>query len=360
MKSISVFAAICLLTGVAEAATCNASATRTSINSCISSSAIGDTIQIAAGTVTSGTVMSITKGLIIQGAGIGSTTINGNGFSINLTADNRVEISGITFTGTGGTSEAIYSDGTPTHPSEIVIHDVEMSGYFNAVNIDQGFGVMYDSTITGNEHAFRFGGYSSVPSGIPALPWARNSNYFFVVEDCVMGPTSPEQIMVVTNGVFPYYFRHNMITENSSFPEIFDLHGINPGELNNIGVVITENTFSLVPDGRAVNLRGGTENLVYNNHVANSNNADIEMDANCGGNCDPVTDTHIWGNDALMGVAAFGNTLNVNYFLSAPAGYDVGTSDELAYPHPFRDATPPASTPRFSPSLNLRLAEAEQ
>ena len=323
---------------------------RASINSCIGNARIGDTINISAGTVASGTIMSISKGITITGAGIGNTTINGAGFNIALAVDNRIEISGITFTGSGS-STGIDIGGESVHEEQIVIHDCYFSGYFQAIHIGQAHGVVYHCTFTSNEHHFYITGY---PGGVisnhtPAPPWAWNSQHYLVVEDCILGPSSPKQIQVVTEYPFNYMFRHNTISEDGSYPQPFDMHGSAGTAENNIGVVIYDNTFNLSADGRVADIRGGKYNLVYNNVLTGSGDGDIALSANPGGSKKP-TDTYIWGNTpgGKWSISTEdGVTLNSDYFTSQPGGFV-----QLTYPHPLRGIDNPPESPK-----NLRIMQ---
>lgn len=323
-----------LLVTSASAATWNASATRASINSALSSAAAGDTINIAAGTVADGTVMDITKGIYIIGAGTNSTTIAGRAFSIALSgADARVELSHFKITGPATESAGAISfpdDGT-IHEDQFVAHDLHISGHWTAFDVDYegAHGVVYNCTLTGNEHHGYFGGYPGAIQNHTAPPWAWNEAHYFTYEDCVIGPSSPEQIMFVTEFPFPYMIRYSAITERSGFPQIGDMHG-DGGANDQVGVVINNNTFDLDNDGFAIEIRGGGYCLVYDNTEIGAGDPSIELDANCVSQCDDTHDTYIWDNTGFT-ISSDGNTLNVDYFIVEPTSF-VG----LAYPHPLR------------------------
>lgn len=329
--------------------TWTASADRASINSCLSSASVGDTINISAGTVGTGTAISITKGIHIVGAGQGSTTINGRGFAIRLTSDARMEISDITFSGTGGSTVAIdFPDTTPiVHEDQVVLHDLYISGYWSAIRTeyDGAHGVIYDSTLTGNEHHGYFGGYPDGVNNHVQPPWAWNSQHYWVYEDCTIGPTSPEQIMFVTEYPVNYMLRYNNITERSGYPQIGDMHG--GGSENDVGVVFYNNTVDLNNDGMLIEIRGGGYNLVYNNTTTGTGDPYIGLDGSCSSQCDSTHDTYVWGNTGYT-LETSGNKESTNYYL-----YQPGNFAELRYPHPLRSGASPDVSP--APPRNLKI-----
>ena len=79
-------------------------ADRTSVAACVSSASSGDTINVAAGSASWTSAISITKPLSIIGAGGTNTavTANSGGFSIDMTTTSLVRISGIYFTSSSG------------------------------------------------------------------------------------------------------------------------------------------------------------------------------------------------------------------------------------------------------------------
>lgn len=86
----------------AEAATYTAtSCAKTDVDSAIASASDGDTVQIPACASTTWTsAVSTSKGITIQGAGSGSTTINDNGFDMTAPDGKAWRITAMTLTGT--------------------------------------------------------------------------------------------------------------------------------------------------------------------------------------------------------------------------------------------------------------------
>lgn len=334
------------------AGTCNVTAppTRAKINTCITTAGLNGTVNIPAGTVSSGTAMPITQGVTIVGAGVGSTIINGNGFSIDLSVDNRVEISGITFTGTGGAGVGI-SIGGSIHAEQVVIHDCYFSGYFQAVYFNYIHGVIYNSTLTSNEHHFYTDGYPDGDlGGHSSPPWAWNSQHYWVIEDCTLGPTNPKQIMIVANCPVNYMVRHSRITENSGYPQAFDMHGdaTQSSCENRLGIVIYRNdVVNFSNDGQIADIRGGKYSIVWNNTATGAGDVSADCSANPGGST-PPTNTYIWGNTP-SGKWSMSNANGSACYNYAPSGFGEATT-LLAYPHPLRGNDSP---PR--PPGNLRI-----
>ncbi len=139
------------------------------VNTAVSAATYGDTVTVPAGTCTWGSTLTMTKGIILTAAGIGSTIITHNGsgdyvmsYSPDATsraADQRFEVSGFTFLGTGR-GILLEESNSETVPSKnIVIHHNQFShtGLY-PIGIDGNFwGVIYSNTFDGNL-AFSVGG----------------------------------------------------------------------------------------------------------------------------------------------------------------------------------------------------------
>lgn len=351
-----------LVDGAVAATIPAAGTSRADVNAAIALAQVGDTVTIPAGTSTWSSPITITKGIYIIGAGPSNTKlINGATgetpiFNIALTADNRMEISGIYFqdAGLNFDSDGIHISNETIHEEKVRIYNCIFDSFIFGIHIHAAHGVVHNSTFINNDHNFRVVGYLSGDLANHAFdlpPWAWNSQHFWVMEDCTINYTRDTSTVLSIDTEFPasYMIRHttwNVNRPGASWYDTIDMHGRtgNTSIENNIGIVIYNNTINFTGNTgggqRFADIRGGKFHLVYNNVVTGVSSISIELSSNPSGSPRP-TDTYIWNNSPAFRINTFdGVALNVDYFLSPPPGFV-----ELAYPHPLRAATVAPSAP---------------
>lgn len=329
-----------------------ASATRASINSAIAAASNGDTINIAAGTVANGTIMSVTKYLTIQGQGKTSTFIVGPGFSINLSTDGPMEIKDIDFTANSvGVGDGINIGNGTVHACEINIHDCNFDNYEFGIWIEGAHGVVWNCDFAGNDHDFRNKGYTGSDlnthdsgEGKPSAPWAADSLHQMVFEDCTF---TSNQAEIRCDSEYPatLVIRHCSISlgAGGGFPSFHDQHGDAGEASTQQGVRIYNNTITGTSnDGRFSDIRGGNTNWVYNNTNNAGSGIDLSIDFSenpTGGTV--ATNNNVWNNGGT-GTWSVNVSDGASYTASQPGGFV-----ELEYPHPFRDTGNPIDDLKF-------------
>jgi hypothetical protein len=293
----------------------------------------GDTISVPAGSCTWDTPLTITKAIIIQGAGIGSTNITSNYTSVGYkgsfayypetpASDHRFRLTGFSYNN-GGKSFFFHAYQTTSTPETIRVdnNDITLSGSYRAFYIEGSFyGVIDNNTVTGSGLATvaKAEGNDSVAVGdrvqwgILPRTFGDGNNLHF--EDNTF---SVENGMMISSGTGGrYLFRYNAFTSTVAV-NMGEMHGNQPagsigaGTGGNSGTMIVEiygNTFQKTSTyfNQMFDQRGGKLLFFYNkiiNEVNNSNTtgwsreeyADEHWPA---GNTEVMkaTSTYIWGN----------------------------------------------------------------
>jgi len=351
----------------ARSATITAASTaRADVSAAISASSQGDTVIIPAGTSTWSSSLSVTKGITITGAGTNNTRlINGTSagqglespiFDINLSVDSPIRINGIYFqdSGLNDDSDGIRVERGSVHETKVRIDHCTFEGFSFAVKISGGFGVCHECYFLNNDVAARISGYttSSQLTGF-SLPFAWNSQNYFVFEDCTFALTGWTRDTYMMDTEFPanYMVRHCNFQINRASAVVvdgFDMHGNGGSSVDTLGIVIYKNTFNYTGNNtvnpcRLVDIRGGVGSLVYSNTATGVNIESTFRD-------DPyqlplMSNTYVWANTGNGGSpmslgADDGVILGVNFVTSKPLNFA-----QLTYPHPLRGPVVPSTNP---------------
>lgn len=277
---------VCLVQ--ANAATITALSTSlTDVQSAISSAKSGDTVNVPAGSATWTSPLSITKGIILKGAGVGVTTLT-NGIAASRTSDyliyytpavpatdGMVSISGFTFDGggSGGAITVVNYNSTPIynfriHHNRFINSNYNGSGEKQAAIYTRGntFGLIDKNVFYNNyKDIVVLGNHSDTWATFPGLANVGTKHYLYIenntsssIGDLFLGETGEGARWVA---------RYNSI-DHTGGGSTMDFHG----DTLNRGVVagefyentMTADTDPLTGSGGNLQQRGGT-GLIYNN-----------------------------------------------------------------------------------------------
>ncbi|HDK41960.1 MAG TPA: VCBS repeat-containing protein, partial [Candidatus Pacearchaeota archaeon] len=301
------------------ASSCN----KSDVESAVTIASTGDTVIVPAGNCTWNSTLSITKGIILQGAGIDNTTlineINNTGtgdflISINpsIIADNPyIEITGFTFDANseGGCIRISCEDNTYSYTNFRVHHNKlkntldDDNSYMSFRVKGDCFGLVDNNQFVDNQYDFKiYGDDQDSWDDYPGINNLGSANYLYIENSTSTGASS----FILTSGEGArWVYRYNTvnISNLSSANLILDAHG----NTQNDGVVAFEgyeNVFTDGSGGTMVDIRGGTS-MVYNNDwqmpASNGKIQIREEDCYVNNNCDypgtdPITDTYVWNN----------------------------------------------------------------
>lgn len=315
--------------GVCTLADCEYATVNTAVNT---TATYGDTVICPAGTETWESTLTITKGIILRGAGIGNTVITATGgtaisFSpdaIQRANDYRFEVTGFEFNGT----IAFTEETSETVPStKIVIANNKFTGTGNAITIDGHFwGVAYNNEFleralfgaTANQQAswdtFLYGTFGSAAQ-------------FYYEDNTVTTTADAERFYFNTGHGGRYAWRYNSVNAVRMANPEFDQHGNQEGGI--YALMLCE-VYGNIHEGYAAGLnrwqyqRGGRL-LVLNNRVTGSGGTP-NMTVN-----DDVDDSVSAVNDSNVSVQHPNNTYFLNNWfngslLAASEGTDCCTS----------------------------------
>jgi hypothetical protein len=392
-KSLRVLVLAVMLQLLAATAHANvitaASASLSDVRIAVLAANSGDTVVVPPGSVTWNNELNITKGITLQGSGIGNTVITSSYSSsdrglINYepsqpVLDEPFRVAGFTF------ELAWRSCGIGIqNPSRSVITKIRvdhnrfhkaLTGIYISAEM---YGVIDSNVFYECELPVR-----SLGPDNPWYPWADlpvevGTSHQVFIEDNIFEdvPGQTDTAMVVEAGLGGrYVFRHNQIINWADF-DILDMHGnqdpvtpaYNPGgSRGTMCSEVYENTVIANRTNRFVYLRGGTA-IIFNNTITGGDYVQeiglIDEDGPSRFNYvssypgyDIIKDTYIWNNvyngsliipalDSPATDAAFIQK-GRDYFTSAKPGYTPFT-----YPHPLRSGT---SVP--APPTKLRLKD---
>ena len=309
------------------AASCSAA----DVTTAITAASTGDTVAVPAGSCSWSSGLSITKGITLQGAGIGNTVITYGGSAASMvyynpttpSLNNPFRLTGFTLdcnnvAGTYGVQIRQNSD-TTNIISNIRIDNNRITKCKEGIKfLGMIYGLVDNNQFANNEMEFEV-------LGLDTYSWVDpleigSSKYIYVETNTFTG--SYGYFFLSGQGA-RWVFRYNNVDLANCAYSILDAHGNLVYEYpacnwlnNNRGIVgheIYENTFTNLNRGAAKlhDLRGGT-GIVFNNAVTGTNTGcnniiNIrEEDDNSIGPCypvkttypgyDPVKDTYIWGN----------------------------------------------------------------
>lgn len=262
-----------------------ASASYADVSAAVSSASAGDTVVVPAGTATWSSSLNINKGIILKGAGIGSTVINSGvsnayGFYLidyapsNPSLNEAFELSGFTFDG-GYKSGllSIRSNSNTTAISNLKVHDNKFANAYSRAISMPGleFGVFYKNQFQDNYISISDIGSEMNGWNYPLTQGGANYPFF---EDNTFTQTIARGGFIVETGRGGRIaFRYNTISNyGGSGAEVFDAHGVNGTYPTDTGTVSSEyykNTIGLSSGARVFNHRGGKA-IFANNKISGS------------------------------------------------------------------------------------------
>lgn len=270
---------LCFLAGTVSAGTINAATcSRADVGTAVASATYGDTVLVPAGTCTWASTLTITKGITLQGAGAGATTI-GSGVSAgtflviytpnatSVSTDAKIEIGGFTFDMANNNSGGIWINNTSATPiTKVKIHDNVMRNMSsNGTSTDvtclkigengDAWGVAYLNTFTDCKVVGQnYGGYDT-SWNTTTFSYGSANNFYW------------EDNTLTGNSAFHYgghggrYVArfNNYVYTNGTWEVMWDVHGNQPsGVYGTMGCEIYRNTVSLARSTTILDDRGGS------------------------------------------------------------------------------------------------------
>jgi hypothetical protein len=271
------------------------------VQAAVNAAASGGTVQVPSGTCTWSSDVTVTKAIHLQGAGIGSTVING-GVSYNPTtteASKVFEMNGFTFQGTGAHFTP-NAPGATTPITGLAIHDNAFNGSSVRALVLSGleYGVFYNNTFSGNFISVSVIGVGWPGETYPSTFGSANYPYF---EDNTFGNGTGEFVSEEGQGG-RLVFRHNTITGYAcSGCEVFDIHGEQGSGGWSVSTEIYHNSINVGASGtyRWVHHRGG-QAVIFNNTV----NRNIAFN---------FTEYQAWGGNGICNAYPIGYNSSENY-----------------------------------------------
>ena len=351
--------------GFSSAATLSSNGSSADVQSKIDGAQAGDVIAIPAGTF-SGWNVSLSKGVTLQGAGEGKSTIKGNGTNVVLnvsSSSGTTRLTGLTFD--GGTAQSVmirYSGGG----AGLVDHCSFSGGSASEMIHNEAYGPN-----TSNKAK----GWSN-----DVTPGSADALY---VEDCTFSKNPlQDQYFWGTSAMQGYYGSRTVMRHNTFNYCQVDQHGTQ-GNIGARWFEIYDNTFTIPSSGGNqsdfIVLRGGS-GVVYNNTVTGGKNdggGNLNIYDENGGSSPAYTGRgwnqnpspiYLWAVDPKMHVTAGSSNVQSgrDFFNSAakPSTQKIWQTSAqnanstytfmpLAYPHPMAGGGPtptPTATPSATPS----------
>lgn len=243
---------------------------------------VNTTVIVPAGTATWSQQMPITRGVTLQGAGIGATVItlavpntggNFNGGAILVNHSDPCEISGFTFQGDGSRNAFAIS----WSPGGGKVTNCKFDGFQIALYDNNSFGGAFQCQFVNNQVSGRvYGDSIGCINWDTYYPIAFNSTNYFFFEDCSFTINtsfgSGSHTFVSSGQGSSYVVRHCTFAWSADqLSPAFDWHGdqATDGTRGNLSSQIYGNTFAISGSGSLNNLvdaRGG-QSLVYSNVI---------------------------------------------------------------------------------------------
>lgn len=222
------------------------------VSAAVSASSVGDTINVASGTATWGTTLTIDKGIYLIGAGSGNTIITttahpGIAYAPPIgSADNPFRLSGFRFNKATGDNLPILQWGTKDNAPTAIGNNKLTKGrvdhcIFNATGTVNPliwmypgtYGVFDNNTFNAYNYAFRATDDNEGTSAGYAWSywgWTPGTSDAVYVENNTFNFTaSVDNVGTSSQGAHRWVFRYNTFNVNSSTFSFFDAHGnMNP------------------------------------------------------------------------------------------------------------------------------------
>jgi hypothetical protein len=242
------------------------------VQAALNTAASGDIIVIPAGSSTWTGPLKITKtNITLQGNGIGSTVITGNGQVFNTSGEsaNSLRITGVELRSCTNCFEASGSGSPKQAIKNLRIDNSKFVNAYIVLETQGGATGVIDHCTFQDSYGARLYGSNDANVKFP-LPLGTSDAVFF--EDNVINVSSSgtPPHFIASNSFSKYVIRHNTFNYSKSLWDIVDAHGY--CEVAGRGSAtweIYENTFNLVSSlNRVIHLRGG-EGVVFNNKFVN-------------------------------------------------------------------------------------------
>jgi hypothetical protein len=390
LKILALCLAGLMSAAIGHAAVIQASSTSLSdVRSAVSSAASGDTVVVPAGSSAWAGVLTITKGIILQGAGVGNTVIRS---SISNPADGLIryepaspsldepfQVTGFSFECDWLTCGIRIQNESRSVITKVRVNNNRFRKALTGIYIDaEMYGLIDNNVFYECVIAIRcFGNMANPWHAWADMPVEVGTSRQIFIEDNTFEdlPGQTNTGMVVEGGLGGrYVFRYNTIVNWADF-DILDMHGnqdpvtpsFNPGGSRaTMCAEVYGNTIIANKTNRFVYLRGGTS-IVFNNTMTGSGFTKwIRLTDEDGPTrfnfvsaypgYDIITNTYIWNNvnngspvppelESPATNAAFIQE-GRDYFAYAKPGYAPFT-----YPHPMRSAS------GVSSPIRLRIKE---
>jgi hypothetical protein len=336
-----------VLADIHTAATCQNKAGQTDVQTAVNAASSGDAVIVPAGSCTWDATLIITKGIRLQGAGVGSTVITSNMASTgdylikyqpsNILADEPFTVAGFTLDMALKSGGIFLENTNMTNGYELHRIKIHNNSFLNGINVDsiyvkgQVYGVVYNNTFTTSLALMDYiGGDFGAWNNISVSFADANALYF---EDNTI--TSKEGLVGSARGA-RYIFRYNDLiisAQSNASVMFFDLHGNQSGGGGLTGAMQGEFYGNKVTDlanpqrfSMFLDQRGGKA-MVFNNSMTSTSDGigvryrdeypeSVAQVTNPAGQPQHVSDSYSWSNYRL------GNLMNT--YFRAYAGTATG------------------------------------
>lgn len=344
------------------------------VKAALASASSGDIVSLPAGSATWSSPLSIDKEKItIQGNGIGSTIISGNGMLFTTSGEkaNNLRITGVELQ---YCKQCIYEYGSGSPRQALKNFRFDHCKFVNAyivLETNGGATGVIDHCVFLNSYAARLYGSNDASA---TFPYKLGTSDAIYVENNTVTVTSKgtPPHFIASNSGSRYVVRYNTFDYGKSLWDIVDAHGF--CEVNGRGSATWEiynNTFNLVPTiDRVIHLRGG-QGVVFNNTFNNykpripititdyaGSGASCVSSAKCSAYpCkDQINHAYFWNNTSGSNPA----TLNNNCTSMIKEGRDFYTTpmpDYVPYtfPHPLASSGEKPITAAITQKSNTEM-----
>lgn len=279
------------MTGAYAASITASSCSQTAVSAAVTAAAVGDTVVVPAGTCTWTTKLTITKGLTLKGAGVGSTTItasNGSDFILEYAPsapqnDVLFRITEFTFNQNGANKllHMMVTNPVVQHNIRFDHNNVTGSVYGYAVIWHEGpfWGVVDHNQFQGDPYFQNYGCQAGNNNWqqLTFDPGSRKSMYF---EDNTITGISNAGTLFSTGNGGRFVFRYNTVTATGNLWPLLDAHG-NMGPGGNYGTMGAEIYGNLVMGNghyiRFFDHRGGKGRVFNNRIIGTGSDGEIQI-----------------------------------------------------------------------------------
>lgn len=329
------------------------SCSRTDVGAAVSAASIGDTVTVPAGNCTWSSPLSITKGIILQGAGAGSTNITadvgGNYLIIyqptDLAANAAFRLTGFSFNLQNANAGWNINITAPTPQTKIRIdHNTWTNCVYAHPFLNEGpiYGLIDHNIFSGAPHLDNYGLKRYEGNG-GQYEWGHYSRFVFGAANNLYyeNNTFNTADIILSGGLGGrYVFRYNTVNNTVGLWPMLDVHGNMSvgGNNSTMGVEVYGNhVTNASQDARVLDLRGGM-GVAYYNYVAKSGGMDLQLrEEHCDSLTPPastpdgqpqhISNSYFWNNRDSKGLKYFrdarfyGDTYCASYLLANNVDY---------------------------------------